>query len=78
MHIHDCRHQDRVHDTQVQLSQLLASHREGKRAERNATHHEYEFKIIDEGPANGVAILFILFLILTAFDECLTDETIHR
>ena len=78
MHIHDYHHRYRVHGTQAQLSQLLASRHEGKRAERNATHHKNEFKIVDEGPANSVTIFFILFLILTAFDECLTDETVHR
>ena len=78
MHIHDCHHQYRVHATQVQLSQLLASHHEGRRAERNATHHKNEFKIVDKGPANSVTIFLILLLIFTAFDECLTDETVHR
>ena len=71
-------HQDRVHDIQVQLSQIFASRLERKTAERNTTHRKYEFKVIDEGPANCVTILFIPFLILTAFNECLTDETVHR
>lgn len=75
VHIRDRRVQDRIHNTQGQLPPFLASRCKEKNV---ATHHKYEFKIVDEGPANGVAILFVSFLILTAFDECLADETVHR
>jgi hypothetical protein len=49
-----------------------------QRVAGNATHHKYEFKVVDEGPTNGVTILFVLVLILTAFDECFANETVHR